>query len=483
MFATVAAAVFMSNLDLFIVNVALPAIGRSFGGSGLGSLSWVLNGYAIVFAALLVVAGRVADRSGHKPVFLTGLAVFTLASAGCALAPDVGTLVTARLVQAAGAALLMPTSLALLLDTTAPEKRAGAVRAWASIGGIAAGLGPVAGGLLVEAGWRWVFIVNLPVGIAAFALGAKVLPSPGRTGAQRSPLPDLFGAALLTGSIATLALALVKAPEWGWTSAGTLGGLTGAVLLGAWFVLRSARHPVPIVELPLLRVPAFASAAAALTLFTVAFAGMLLGAVLWCQGVRGYSALLTGLAIAPGPLLVPPVALRIGPAVARFGAGRIALAGTVLFAAGILWWAATLDTGSAYAGSLLPGMMLTGLGVGLTVPVLTAASAAALPPARFATGSAITSMGRQIGAVLGVAILIGILGTPAPGHAIAAFRHGWFAIAAASLLAACATVPLVRAPRPAAGRTPDIAAPDAETPDDDAADVAGAAKAVKAGTA
>ncbi|MEU4728848.1 MFS transporter [Streptomyces sp. NPDC023588] len=453
MFATVAASVFMSNLDLFIVNAALPAIGHSFGGSGLGSLSWVLNGYAIVFAALLVVAGRVADRSGHKPVFLTGLAVFTLASVGCALAPDVGTLVGARLVQAAGAALLMPTSLALLLDTTAPEKRAGAVRAWASIGGIAAGLGPVVGGLLVEAGWRWVFIVNVPVGIAAFAIGLKALPSPERVGAQRSPLPDLFGAALLTGSIATLALGLVKAPDWGWTSAATLGGLAGAVVLGVWFVLRSARHPVPIIELPLLRVPAFASAAAALTLFTVAFAGMLLGAVLWCQDVWGYSALRTGLAIAPGPLLVPPVALRIGPAVARFGAGRIAMAGSALFAAGILWWAATLDSGSSYAASLLPGMMLTGLGVGMTLPVLTGASAAALPPARFATGSAITSMGRQIGAVLGVAILVGTLGTPAPGQAAAAFRNGWYAIAVAALLAACATVPLVRTARPAAPRT------------------------------
>ncbi|MFJ6793755.1 MFS transporter [Streptomyces sp. NPDC091268] len=448
-FATVTAAVFMSNLDLFIVNVALPSMDRSFDGAGLGPLSWVLNGYAIVFAALLVVAGRVADRSGHKPVFLTGLAVFTLASVGCALAPNVGTLVAARLVQAAGAALLMPTSLALLLATTAPDKRAGAVRAWASIGGIAAGLGPVAGGLLVEAGWRWVFLVNVPVGIAAFALGVMVLPSPARAAAERSPLPDLFGAALLTGSIATLALGLIKAPDWGWTSAGTLGALAAAVLLALWFVRRSARHPVPIIELPLLRVRSFASAAAALTLFTVAFAGMLLGAVLWCQGVWGYSALRTGLAIAPGPLLVPPVALRIGPAVARFGAGRIALAGTVLFATGILWWAATLGAGTAYAASLLPGMVLTGLGVGMTLPVLTGVSAAALPPDRFATGSAITSMGRQIGAVLGVAILVGILGSPAPEDAVAAFRYGWYAVAAASLLAACATVPLVRARRPA----------------------------------
>ncbi|NUR31372.1 MAG: MFS transporter, partial [Catenulispora sp.] len=294
-FAVVASSVFVANLDLFIVNVALPAMGRSFHGSGLTSLSWVLNAYAIVFAALLVAAGRFADRVGHKPVFLAGLMVFTLASVACAASPGVAVLVSARVLQAAGAALLMPTSLALLLATTPAERRAHAVRMWASIGGIAASLGPVAGGLLVEAGWRWVFLVNVPVGIAAVLAGIRVLPArpPGHDG-DRGAFPDLFGAALLTAAIAVLALGLIKASTWGWTDARTLGCLAFAAVATVGFLMRSARHPAPIVTLPLFRIRGFSAASAGLTLFSVAFAAALLGAILWIQDVWGWSAVRTG---------------------------------------------------------------------------------------------------------------------------------------------------------------------------------------------
>ncbi|NUP47221.1 MAG: MFS transporter, partial [Catenulispora sp.] len=318
-FLVVASAVFVANLDLFIVNVALPAMGESFG-STLTSLSWVLNAYAIVFAALLVAAGRFADRVGHKPVFLAGLAVFTLASIACAASPGVAVLVTARGLQAAGAALLMPTSLALLLATTPAERRAHAVRMWASIGGIAASLGPVAGGLLVQAGWRWVFLVNVPVGVAAVAAGIRVLPARADRGRERGAFPDLLGAALLTAAIAVLALGLVKAGDWGWTDDRTLTSLAVSVLATVCFLIRSAKHPAPIVALPLFRIRAFAAASAGLTLFSVAFAAALLGAILWIQGVWGWSAVRTGFAVAPGPLVVPPIALRVGPVVTRFGA-------------------------------------------------------------------------------------------------------------------------------------------------------------------
>ena len=445
----VAAAVFVSNLDLFVVNVALPAMNDRFGGSTLASLSWVLNGYAIVFAALLVPAGRLADRIGHRSAFLGGLALFTAASALCALAPDVGWLVAARLLQAVGAALLMPSSLALLLDSTEPGRRPAAVRAWASIGGVAAGLGPVAGGLLVELDWRWVFLVNLPVGLAALVAGARVLPRLG--GRTAEPLPDLLGAALLTAAIAVLAVGLVKSGEWGWGSARVSGALAAALALTAWFLLRSARHPAPVVELPLLRVPTFAAANATALLFTAAFAGMLLTSVLWCQDVWGYSALRTGFALAPGPLLVPPVTLASGPLVRRFGHGGLSVLGTLVFAAGIAWWAVAIGTAPAYAAELLPGMLLTGLGVGLTVPTLIGAAAGALPPARFATGSAVTTMARQIGAVVGVAVVISVLGTPHGAQAaLEAFRRGWLAVVAAALLSTGAAVLLALAQRRAA---------------------------------
>jgi EmrB/QacA subfamily drug resistance transporter len=443
-FPIVAAAVFMANLDLFIVNVALPAMGRDFHGTSLATLSWVLNGYAIVFAALLVVAGRMADRTSHRSAFLLGLATFTAASVLCALAPNVGWLVAARLVQAAGAALLMPTSLALLLAVTAPEKRQQAVRSWAAIGGIAAGLGPVLGGLLVEADWKWVFLVNVPVGVTALIAGARLLPE-ARSG-EKGPLPDLAGAGLLTVAIGTLAIALVKADDWGWGSLRVVGSLAASAILAIVFVRRSSRHPAPIVELPLLRVRTFASATLAAMLFTVGFSGMLLSAVLWCQEVWGYSALKTGLAIAPGPLLVPPLAVGAAPLVRKLGAGRLAAVGNLVFAAGIAWWAVFIELDGNYASGLLPGMVLTGIGVGLTLPTLIGAAATSLPPQRFATGSAVVTMARQVGAVLGVAVLVSILGSSTQGRetALTSFRHGWEAIAGVTILAAVAALTLRR---------------------------------------
>ncbi|MFJ2090803.1 MFS transporter [Streptomyces sp. NPDC087901] len=439
----ISAGVFVVNLDLFIVNVAVPALGDAFDGSSLASLSWVLNAYAIVFAALLVVAGRLADRYGHRRGFLLGLGLFTVASALCALAPGVGWLVAARALQAVGAAALMPTSLALLLVNTPPDRRPRAIRSWAAIGGIAAGLGPVVGGALVEADWRWVFLVNVPVGVIGLIAGVRLLPDvrPHREG----PFPDLAGAALLTLAIGALALGLVKADAWGWGSARVLASLAAAVLLTGAFWLRSARHPAPVVEPSLLRAPSFVAATLAALLFTVAFASMLLTSVLWCQQVWGYSAIRTGLAIAPGPLVVPLLAVSSGPVVRRLGAGRTAALGCLLFAAGLAWWAVALDPAPHYAVGLLPGMMITGLGVGLALPTLVGAAAAALPPTRFATGSAVTTMARQTGSVLGVALMVTLLGAPStPALALEAFRRGWWVAAATAVLAAATALALHR---------------------------------------
>lgn len=439
----ISAGVFVVNLDLFIVNVAVPALGDSFHGSSLASLSWVLNAYAIVFAALLVVAGRLADRYGHRRGFLLGLAVFTAASALCAVAPGVGWLVAARALQAAGAATLMPTSLGLLLVNTPLERRPQAIRGWAAIGGIAAGLGPVIGGLLVEADWRWVFLVNVPVGAVGLVAGARLLPDarPDRGGR----FPDLLGAAVLTLAIGALALGLVKAGVWGWGSPQVIGSLVAAIALGGVFWLRSARHGAPIIELPMLRTPALAVATLAALLFTVAFAAMLLTSVLWCQQVWGYSAIRTGLAIAPGPLVVPALAVSSGPVVRRLGAGRTAALGCLLFAVGLGWWAVALDTAPHYATGFVPGMLITGIGVGFALPTLVGAAAAALPPTRFATGSAVTTMARQTGSVLGVALMVTLLATPeTPVMALDAFRHGWWAAAATAVLAAATALALPR---------------------------------------
>src|SRR5438876_9837075 len=173
--AIVSVGVFVASLDLFIVNIAFPDIERDFHSTSLAGLSWILNAYAIVFAALLVPAGRWADRAGRKRAFLAGMALFTLSSAACAAAPSVGVLIGARVAQAGGAALLMPTSLGLLLPEFPPERRQVAVGIWAAVGGAAAAAGPLVGGLLVQASWRWVFLVNVPIGIVAIAAGVRTL--------------------------------------------------------------------------------------------------------------------------------------------------------------------------------------------------------------------------------------------------------------------------------------------------------------------
>ena len=457
-FAVVTAGIAVVNLDLFIVNVALPSIGRSYSGAGLADLSWVLNAYAIVFAALLVPAGRAADLIGRRAAFLTGMVVFGLASAACAAAPDVWVLVAARVVQAAGGALLMPASLGLLLAAARPEKRTGTIRAWTSVGGAAAALGPVLGGALVAVSWHWVFLVNVPVVVLAVVAGLRILqPDPrpdlragaraGLAAERAEALPDTLGAVVFTVAIGALALALVKSDDWGWASPATLGLIAAAAGLVALFIRRSARHPSPVIELHLLRRPVFATATAANVVFGTAFGAMLLLVTLWCQDVWGWSALRTGLGVAPGPLLVPFWAIAAGPLARKVGPGPVAAAGCVIYAAGCVFWRLNLSLTPDYAAHMLPGMLLTGTGVGLTLPTLVSAAVSAVPPRRFATGSGIVTMARQVGIVLGVSVLVTVLGHPAGAGALPAFQRATIMLAATAFAAGLAALLLVPARR------------------------------------
>jgi EmrB/QacA subfamily drug resistance transporter len=453
-FAVVCAGICVVNLDMFIVNVAIPSIGRSFGGANLANLSWVLNAYAIVFAALLVPAGRAADLIGRRAAFLTGMVIFGVASAACAAAPDVWALVAARVVQAAGGALLMPASLGLLLAVARPEKRTGTIRAWTSVGGAAAALGPVVGGALVAASWHWVFLVNVPIVAIAVLAGLRVL-RPDPAGAARrglatergEALPDTLGAVVFTVAIGALALALVKSDDWGWASPATLGLIAAAAALVALFIRRSATHPSPVIELHLLRRPTFATATAANVVFGTAFGAMLLLVTLWCQDVWGWSALRTGLGVAPGPLLVPFCSIAAGPLARKIGPGPVAAVGCAVYAAGCVFWRLNLSLTPDYAGHMLPGMLLTGTGVGLTLPTLVSAAVSAVPPHRFATGSGIVTMARQVGIVLGVSILVTVLGHPAGAGALPAFQRATVVLAAIAFSAGLVDLLLIPARR------------------------------------
>ena len=408
-----AIAVFMSSLDLFIVNLAFPYIGREYQGTTLSALSWVLNGYTIVFAAVLVPAGRWADRIGRRRAMTAGLALFTAGSVLCGLAPGVGVLIAARVVQAAGAGIMVPASLSLLLAAVPPAGRAKAIGTWSALAALGAALGPVIGGSLVQLSWRWVFWINVPVGLAAIVLAARVVPE-SRDEHSRGR-PDLAGAALLALSVGLVALALVKVPVWGWGSARFLGLLAAAVACGAVLVIRSHRHHAPVIELGLLRSRMFSGTFAASILYYAGFGAFVLTWVEFLTGVWHYSAVRAGLAIAPGPLMVLPFARLVSPWLAAKlgGPGRVAVAGALVNASAQVLWYALLTVEPHYVTRMLPVQLLGGAGVGLAIPSLIGAGSMALPPDRFGTGSGILNMARQIGTVLGVAGIIAILASPA----------------------------------------------------------------------
>src|SRR5258705_1966810 len=278
--AIVCVGIVLANLDLFIVNVALPNIGRDFKNATLEDLSRILNGYAIVYAALLVFFGRLAERHRRDRSFLLGVALFTGASAACAMANSVGTLVVFRLAQAAGAALMTPTFPGLLLWGFPPERRGSAVRTWTAIGGLGAALGPPVGGLLVTVDWRLIFLGNVPIGLAALLVGWTKLPQvPG----HEAPRPSAWDATLVAGGIGALVFAIVKVNDWGWSSLRISAAVATAIVLLALFVWRCFRSPTPFVDPALFRSRQFTGASLVMAPYSAAFGAMLLSVALWEQ--------------------------------------------------------------------------------------------------------------------------------------------------------------------------------------------------------
>jgi EmrB/QacA subfamily drug resistance transporter len=441
----VCAGVVLASLDLFIVNVALPQIGRDFHlrGGSLSDLSWVLNAYTIVFASFLVLFGRLAEGFRRERGFMLGVLIFILASAACGVASSLPMLLAFRVIQAAGAALLTPTSLGLILATFPAQRRQGAVRTWTALGGVAAAAGPVLGGLLVALSWRWVFLVNVPVGVLALLAGRRLLPKvPGHPVA----VPDPFGAVLITGGVAALVLGLVEGGGWGWGDARTIAALAGSLIALGLFAWQSARHRNPLIARELFRLRPLIGASAVALVFMAAFGAMLLSRVLWAQDVWHWSALSTGLSIAPGPVMVPVISFLVaGRLIARFGPGLVIALGTTIFAGGMVWWGLAVGLHPDYVGEMLGGMLLTGIGVGFTMPTFMAAGAAALPQHSFATGSAAINMLRQIGLAVGVAVLIAVLGNPgSPAGTLEVYQRASYLTAALAFAAGLIGLTLLR---------------------------------------
>jgi EmrB/QacA subfamily drug resistance transporter len=435
-----ALAIFMAFLDATIVNVAFPAIARDFSGTSRADLSWVLGAYNIVFAALLVPAGRLADLTGRKRVFMGGVVVFVAGSVLCGLATSPAMLIGFRVFQAVGAAALVPASQALLMAAYPPGKRATVIGIWGAAAAVAAAAGPSVGGVLVHSdNWRLIFFVNVPLGFAAWLIGRRALTE-SRNDARSLGRPDLGGAALITASVGLLALAIVQGETWGWTSARVLGAFAAAALLLPVFVWRSWRHPAPAVDIALFRIRSFAASNAATLIFSAAFYGMLLCNILFLTSVWGYSVLVAGLATTPPSLIAAAVAGPGGKLAERYGHRAVAVPGALMLAGAMVWWTTHAGTSPNYLKEWVPGMLLSGTGGGLAYPTLTSAAVTDLPSERFGVGSAVNATMRQLGAVLGVAMVVALIGAPSPGGLPAAFDRAWIFGAAAAVSAALAAV-------------------------------------------
>ncbi len=431
--AVVSAASFMVYMDATVVIVAFPSLQASFAHATRAGLSWTLYGYSVIFAALLVPSGRWGDMIGRTRSFNVGLILFAAASGACAAAPSPAVLIGCRLVQAAGGALLVPNAQALLMQAFPRSERAFAVGLFSGAGAIAAAVGPSLGGLLVNAAsWRLIFLINVPVGTVALAYGRRALASKERRAAVASP--DLLGVMLLTGAVGAVTLALTQGASWGWESALVLGCLLAGCALLPLFVLRCARHPAPVVEIALFRERRIAVANIASLIFAAAFFGVLFAGVLFLTTVWGYSPLHTGLGMTPAPALALIAAVGGGRLTDRYGPRWVVLPGAAVFALGAGWAFASTALHPNYLGGWLPATILIGVGVGLAAPALNSTAVIALSEARYGVGSGVNGMMRQLGAALGAAAVVAIVGDPTRAAAVASFRAAWLFAGSASVL-------------------------------------------------
>ncbi|TQL90188.1 DHA2 family methylenomycin A resistance protein-like MFS transporter [Actinoallomurus bryophytorum] len=436
--AAVCLGYFLVILDVTVVTVAISAIGTDLR-AGLTALQWVVDGYTLAFAGLLLFCGGLGDRLGGKPVFLAGLVVFTAASAGCGLAPSAGVLIGARLVQGAGAAAMVPASLALLRNAY-PDRgsRARAFGVWGMVAGIAAGAGPVLGGVLVfTAGWRWVFFVNIPFGVLGFLLTMRYVPAPSPVRGRAGPdVPAQLTGALCVGG---LTCALVEAGARGWTSPVVLGGLGLFVLALPAFLLLETRSRAPMLPLTLFGGRRFRASAVIGVLLNLGFYGLLFVVPLYFQRVQHLSPLMTGLAMLPMammPLISSPLSGRIA---ARTGPHPPMAIGLVIGGAGLLGWLLAGPDTSYW--TLVAPMTLSGFGTGLTMPAATSAIMEAAPAELGGAASAVFNAARQTGSAIGVALV----GTLVAGGGLVAGLHADVIVGGLGFLAAAAlTVVTIR---------------------------------------
>lgn len=447
--AVAALATLATFLDTTILFVAFPDISATFDGASTSTLSWVLNAYTIVFAALLVPAGKLADRVGHRRSFLAGSALFTAASMACGVATSVEMLIGFRVLQAAGAAILIPSSLALVMRAFPSRDVPRAVAIWGAAGAVAGALGPTLGAAIVEGlGWRWAFFINLPVGVFTIIAGRRVLRESADPGTK---VPDMFGVVLVVAAAGVLSYAVVDTETSGWGSGRTLGLLAvGAALLAA-FVLHQRSTDAPALDLSLLSIGNFRWGNLSAFAFGLAFSAMFLGSILFLTEVWGWSILQAGFGVAPGPALVAVLAPRLGTLAGRIGQRPLIVVGGLAYAAGGAYRVVALGPDPAYVTDYLPSMLLTGVGVAMCLPQLSSVVAQALPANRIGVGGAVLQAVRQFGGTFGVALAVALVaGATSAADALEGFERIWWLIVAGGLATSVLALPLRTGRRAAA---------------------------------
>ena len=441
-------------IDAYMINVAIPAIGRDLG-AGVSGLQWVLTGYLVTVASMLLLAGALADHFGWRRILVAGLAVMLIASLCCAAAPDIEALIAARVVQGAGGAMVVPSSLALLNGTLRPEDRARGIGVWAGVSTLGTTLGPYGGGWLIDHGsWRYVFLLNVPL-IAAALWVLRGVPEVSRP--RRALSVDLIGALLTILGLGGLIYALTAGPAEGWGSATVLlpGGV-GVVCLVA-LVPVEQRKPGAMLRTALFRIRQFVAINAATILFYGALSAASYLVVLQCQLRLGYSATEAGAALIPESAVFLVVSPFVGGLVARVGI-RWPMAIGILVVAGGFAWLSSASPGESYLQAILPGALLWGLGIGLTVAPLTAGVLAAVDDADLGEASAINDAASRVGGVVLIALVPALLGVGGSNDLVQPLAHRYrtamLVMAGLSVVAALITFAYVARGRPSATRLP-----------------------------
>ena len=436
-------AMFLVGVDGSIVNVAFPSFRNDFDSISNAQLSWVLNAYVLVYAALLIVSGRLADRIGRLRVLSLGLIVFVVASVGVAISPNAPFLVIMRGLQGVGAALITPASMGLVIASWPVARRATAVTLWGACFASANAFGPAIGAGIIEiADWRWAFMINLPLGLIALGLGKRVFTeTPKDTSAAR---PDVLGGGLLSLSTGLFVLAIVQGRDWGWASIGVVTSLLVGMLCLVAFTYRNRRHAEPILPRALAAIQSFRSASLALFIFTLGMYALMLSLILFLVDAWNYSIGITGLSAAFAALVVTAASMIAGPLADRYGHRLIAGPGTLICALGMLWWIVMLNETPNYLIGYLPGVVLSAAGMGLSLGVLAAAGVSEVKPEYLSLASGVTQTARQFGGALGLAVLFAITGEPVGSvDAFEAYKWGFVFIMITSITA-CVLVSQIR---------------------------------------